>query len=187
MELILYAEPGGALGARCTEYWASVSAAEATTSAQEFPPHVSLTGFFHRPHDRVAEVTAAFAAALDAAAPAGLDGIRWVGPVALEFQANDTWIGLHVEAPWMDAVIAAFVAACPQVAGDDPVRPKSWLHVSLSYGEQFEWACAAAETAAVQAGFADLAGESDWSVSLWHRDGSHWERLVSEPVRAGSD
>ena len=184
MELILYAEPGGALGARCAEFWAAASAADATTSAQEYPPHVTLTGFFHRPPEALPDVLAAFRAAVDATVPAGLDGSRWATPVTLEYQANDTWIGLHVQAAWMDAVIAAFVEACPAVPGDDPVRPKSWLHVSLSYGEQFEWAHDAAAALAAQVGLPDVTGENEWSVAVWYRDDSDWERLTSATVRS---
>jgi len=181
VELILYAEPTGSLGARCAEYWAAVSAADATTSAQEYPPHVTLTGFFHRSESRLADVLAAFQAAVDVAVPAGLDGSRWAGPVALEYQANDTWIGLHVQAEWIDAVIAAFTDAHRELDGEDPVRPKAWLNLSLSYGEQYEWA--REQAAELAAGFAEVTTEAEWSVSLWHRHESAWDRLATVAVR----
>lgn len=185
-ELILYAEPGGELGARCAEYWAAVSAAEASTSAQEFPPHVTLTGFFRRRAEQVPAVVAACAAAVDAAVPAGLDGTRWAGPVALEFQANDEWVGLHVGAAWMDAVIATFVSdPSLEPDGDDALRPKSWLHLSLSYGEQFEWARDQATILAEP--FADVTAESEWTVSLWRRTEAAWERLAAIPVTCHID
>lgn len=185
-ELILYAEPGGELGARCADFWAAMSAADTTTSAQEYPPHVTLTGFFHRPPERLPDVLAAFEAALDAAVPAGFDGVRWAAPTALELQANDEWTGLHVDAPWMDAVIAAFVAdAAVQVAGsgEDALRPKSWLHVSLAYGEGYDHVArdAAAEAALP---FTGLPAEAEWSVSLWRRAEGAWERLAAADVRA---
>lgn len=182
-ELILYAEPGGELGARCAEYWAAVSAADASTSAQEFPPHVTLTGFFHRSPAHVPPAIAALHAAADAAVPAGLDGVRWTEPAALELQANDEWVGLHVQSAWMDAVAAAFVAepsAGPADPAEDALRPKSWLHLSLSYGEQFEWARATATELA--APFADLTAAAEWSIALWRRTEFAWERLAAVDV-----
>lgn len=184
-ELILYAEPGGELGARCAEYWAAVSAADASTSAQEYPPHVTLTGFFHRTSDHVPAAIAALHAAADAAVPAGLDGERWAEPAELEFQANDEWVGLHVQCPWMDALIAAFVAdpgLAPAAVGEDELRPKSWLHVSLSYGEQFEWAREMASGLAEP--FAGVTEEREWGVGLWRRTEFGWERLAGVTVRS---
>lgn len=184
-ELILYAEPGGDLGARCAEYWAAVSAAEASTSAQEYPPHVTLTGFFHRLPEHVPNAVVALQAAADATVPAGLDGERWAEPATLELQANDEWVGLHVQSAWMDALIAAFVtspALVPAGPGEDALRPKSWLHVSLSYGEQFEWARPAATDLA--APFAELAVEREWGVGLWRRTDFGWDRLAGITVRS---
>lgn len=183
-QLIVYAEPQGALGARCAEFWAAVSAAEAATSAQEYPPHVSLTGFFGRHPARRADVVDAFTAALDEVVPAGLDGSRWAGPVTTEYQANDEWIGFHVQASWMDALIAAFVAD-PRTAPDaaeDPVRPKSWLHLSLAYGDGFADGRPVAE--AESAPFADVRTETAWSLAVWRRDAHGWERLAHQVVHA---
>lgn len=189
VELILYAEPGGELGARCAEFWAAMSAADAATDAQTYPPHVTLTGFFRRGPDRVMPVVDAFTRALDAAAPQGLDGVRWVEPAALGLQANHDWTGLHVTAPWMDAVVAAFASpassAQPADAGEDELRPKSWLHLSLAYGAGYdEFARAAAAEHAVE--LERLAAEAEWTVSLWRRDGSAWDRLAAIDVGIAS-
>ena len=188
-ELILYAEPGGELGARCAELWAATSVSDLSTTAQEYPPHVTLTGFFRRHRERIGDVRLALTDALDAAVPAGLDGVRWAGPVTLEFQANDDWVGLHVQAAWMDAVVAAFVAHTrtqPAAPGEDPLRPKAWLHVSLAYGEQFEALGDVDDLDAPAAGFVGLTGESSWTVSLWERADPGWIRLESVEVTASS-
>jgi hypothetical protein len=189
VELILYAEPGGELGARCAEFWAAMSAADAATDAQTYPPHVTLTGFFRRGPDRVTPVVDAFTRAVDAAAPQGLDGVRWVVPAALELQVGDDWTGLHVTAPWMDAVVAAFASpdsvAQPADAGDDELRPKSWLHLSLAYGsgyDEFARAAAAEHTVELER----LTAEAEWTVSLWRRDGSAWDRVAAIDVGAAS-
>lgn len=183
-ELILYAEPGGALGARCEEFWAAMSTSDVTTEAQEYPPHVTLTGFFHRRSGRVPEVLTAARAAVDAAVPAGLDGGRWAAPATLELQINDDWIGLHVTAGWMDAVIAAFCAPGSRahpVAGEDALRPKSWLHVSLAYGNGFDVHARTLATEHAEA-FAGLASEAVWTIAVWRRDGPVWERLLGIPI-----
>ena len=189
VELILYAEPGGELGARCAEFWAAMSAADAATDAQAYPPHLSLTGFFQRDPDRVMPIVDAFVRAVDAAAPQGLDGLRWVAPATLELQLNHDWAGFHVTAPWMDALVAAFAApdspARSNDAGEDELRPKSWLHVSLAYGAGYdEFARAAAAEHAVE--LERLTAEGEWIVSLWRRDGSEWARLASADVGAAA-
>ncbi len=186
-ELIVYAEPGGLLGARCAEFWAAVSAADASTTAQEYPPHVSLTGFFRRLPEHVDTARAALRAACDTAVPAGLDGTRWVEAATLELQANDEWVGLHVEAAWMDALIGAFAddpTVAPVGSDEDPVRPKAWLHLSLSYGEQMERLAAMATELAEP--FAELTGEAEWVVGLWRRTADGWERLEAVAVTGGA-
>jgi hypothetical protein len=189
VELILYAEPGGELGARCAEFWAAMSAADAATDAQTYPPHVTLTGFFHRTPDRVMSIAEAFARAVDAAAPQGLDGLRWVTPATLELQVNHDWTGFHVTAQWMDAVVAAFAspdsAALPANTGEDELRPKSWLHLSLAYGtgyDEFARGAAAEHTVELER----LTAEAEWTVGLWRRDGSAWDRLAAIGVGAAS-
>jgi hypothetical protein len=185
VELILYAEPGGELGARCAEFWAAMSAADAATDAQAYPPHVTLTGFFRRQPSRLPAIVDAFAGALDAAAPAGLDGLRWVVPAALELQVNDDWIGFHVTAAWMDRLVAAFCtpgsAAQPAGAGDDELRPKSWLHLSLAYGAGYDESTRAA-AADHAAELQTLMAEGQWTVALWRADGSTFDRLAAADV-----
>jgi hypothetical protein len=188
VELILYAEPGGELGARCAEFWAAMSAADAATDAQTYPPHVTLTGFFHRDPSRMMPILDAFTRAVDAAAPRGLDGVRWVAAAALELQVNHDWAGFHVAAPWMDAVVAAFAApdsAAQPADAEDELRPKSWLHLSLAYGtgfDEFARTATAEHTVELQG----LIAEDEWTVSLWRRDGSAWDRLTSVDVGAAS-
>jgi hypothetical protein len=185
VELVLYAEPGGELGARCAEFWAAMSAADAATDAQAYPPHVTLTGFFRRQPSRLPAIVDAFAGALDAAAPAGLDGLRWVVPAALELQVNDDWIGFHVTAAWMDRLVAAFCtpgsAAQPAGAGDDELRPKSWLHLSLAYGAGYDESTRAAAVEHIVA-LEGLTAATEWTVSLWHRRAPGWERLAAVDV-----
>jgi hypothetical protein len=187
VELILYAEPGGELGARCAEFWAAMSAADAATDAQTYPPHVTLTGFFHRDPDRMAPILDAFTRAIDTAAPRGLDGLRWVAPATLELQVNHDWAGLHVTAPWMDALVAAFAApdsaALPAGAGEDELRPKSWLHVSLAYGAGYD-EFARAATAEHAVGLEGLTTEGEWTLSLWRRSHVAWDRLAAVDVGA---
>ena len=164
-----------------------MSAAEAGTTAQEFPPHVTLTGFFHRRAADVPNVVAACTAAVDTAVPAGFDGVRCAGPVTVEFDTNDRFIGLQVAAPWLDHVVSAFVgdpSIQPRDGGDEALRPKSWLHMSLSYGEQFD---TAREQALVLAEpFRSITAEREWTVALWRRDQPGWERLVAIPVTCGA-
>lgn len=163
-ELILYATPTGELADSCREYWRRADEAGRTTTAQSFPPHCTLTGFFHRGRGRVAEVVA------EAAQVAEEFGSVEVADVRLE--SHGDWVGLGLDSDRLASAIDRFVELHRVFAGEDRLRPKSWLHLSLAYGD-----------GVVPAWHAELAATLvqpctvPWTIGLWRRAGARWERL----------
>lgn len=116
--LILYAVPEGSLGEQIASYFDGID-----TEAQSYPPHCTLTGFFH--DDDVARYVDA---AARIAAPAT------VRVASLHTEGAD-WIGLEIDAPELIALTRRFADLVIEPrTRDDAVRVKEWLHVSLAYG-----------------------------------------------------
>jgi hypothetical protein len=165
-ELILYATPTGPLAAACNEYFAAV-AALGVTLAQTYPPHCTLTGFFRRDPSRVRIVAEEVQDALADLCPSSPDAVSIVG-----LHEQPTWIGLELSSLWLADCTAAVVARHQVQAGEDAVRPKDWLHLSLAYGPNTQLD-AYAERARQSFSPMPLGG---WEVALWERDGQSWIR-----------
>ena len=80
-------------------------------------------------------------------------------------------LGTAARTAKVDPVTAAFVAVHRVDAGDDALRPKAWLHLSIGYGVDD---LTAADAAAREL---DPTVAAPWEIALWqrHRDG-HWSR-----------
>lgn len=186
-QLILYAIPTGLLAEQCDRLFRMVRAI-APTTAQTYPPHCTLTGFFHRPVHRVHEVIDAFErtcaepAVRAAMADAGDRLVARRHVQALGVRRHPDWLGIELEAPVLRHVATVFAGelARSRRAGDDAIRLKDWLHLSLAYD------CDAAlldrHTALAGAMLGDdLACE--WQLGLWRRHlGGRWEQLPAPAV-----
>ena len=162
-QLILYATPAGPLADACERYYSAASAI-GPTAAQTYPPHCTLTGFFHRSPHQADQVIAEMKALISDAGrvPDGAVGVE--GPTVIE-----GWVGLELASPWLADLTARIVACHRLRPGDDALRPKNWLHLSLAYG--------IASPARVEP-FAELAQElvtpaapAVWEVAVWERTG----------------
>ena len=166
-ELILYATPNGELGRACERFFASVSTSGRATTAQTYPPHVTLTGFFRRSSSEVERVIAEAQSIIDAA-PGGAVTVH-------PMQVRTDWLGLEITSDWLSEVARAFADQHRVEPGDDAIRLKDWLHLSLAYG-----------TLPAGASVADYVEEATstikveapvtWSVGLWERRGGDWIR-----------
>jgi ubiquitin-associated SH3 domain-containing protein len=158
-ELILYATPTGALATACERYFA-VSEALGTTTAHAYPPHITMTGFFHRSGDRLATVIDEVARAADGTTPA---------VVVVRLDAQPSWVGLVIESQDLIAVSRRFESLHQRTADEDPIRVKTWLHLSLAYGADDLGAHARLADDLV-----DPRADAGWEVALWERhvDGS---------------
>jgi hypothetical protein len=161
-ELILYATPSGPLGDALDNLFRQV-AERGPTTAQDFPPHCTLTGFFRRDHADIPRI----AAEVDHATATTTTGA--VDIVALHREPD--WVGLELASDWLHDLTARFVDAHVVGANDDPLRPKDWLHLSIGYGVDDLGAAMKATDGL------DLTLPVGWEISLWqrHPDGS-WSR-----------
>lgn len=154
--LILYAVPEGALAGQIAAYFEGL-----TTEAQSYPPHCTLTGFFH--DDDVARYVGA---AAQCVAPVPVRVVR------MHAGAGD-WVGLELDAPDLVALTRRFagLVATPGTR-KDAVRVKEWLHVSLAYGHD---ASAHAELAQRAVLTVDPSAAVTWSLRLYERtDDGEW-------------
>ena len=159
-ELILYATPTGPLADACAAYFGAVE----PTTAQTYPPHVTLTGFFHR-RDAAGVIDAA--ATIDDVPP-GVVEVR-------RLNCTDDWVGLEIGSTWLEAATAAFADRTPPPGvGEDEIRRKDWLHLSLAYGVTDLAPHAEHARRAI-----DPALAAGWEVALWERStGGRWDRLT---------
>jgi ubiquitin-associated SH3 domain-containing protein len=164
-ELILYATPTGALADQLDVVFERLRRS-APTTAQTYPPHCTLTGFFRRDADTVPRILEELRGAHD---DVGTMPAAPVEVVALHRRPD--WVGLELRSLWLQQLTAAFVDRHAVGPGDDHLRPKDWLHLSVAYGD--------GDLAAAQPLVADLDPvlAAEWEVDLWqrHEDGT-WTR-----------
>jgi ubiquitin-associated SH3 domain-containing protein len=166
-ELILYATPTGELAESIDRYFAEVDASAGTTTAQTYPPHCTLTGFFRRSHAGAEAAIAAMGRGIDAAGPVPDDAVEVVG-----LTATEEWVGLELRSPWLLSLTAAFAAEDRPEPGDEALRLKDWLHLSLAYGvDELD-----AHTALANQ-LVDPTRPAGWEVAVWERRANaHWIR-----------
>lgn len=166
----MYATPTGPLADACTRFFAEATSIEPTT-AQTYPPHVTLTGFFHRTSPRADGVTAEVRELLADLGPVP-DGAVTVE----ELRVEPGWIGLVITSPWLLDVVGRFVASHRLEGDDDPLRPKDWLHLSLAYGvDDLDPYRRLAATFPADAA-------AGWEVGLWERTTTGgWLRRTPSP------
>ena len=126
-----------------------------------------MTGFFQRTRDRIAEVAVEVQTLVDRHGP-----IPATAVADSRLTSGPEWVGLELHSPWLQALTADFERSHRLLDGEDPIRPKDWLHLSLAYGrEDLDPHRALAEQL-----FAPIP-TGGWEVALWQRlaDGS-WRR-----------
>ena len=94
-ELIVYATPTGALADQCATYFARAEELGGTT-AQTYPPHCTLTGFFRRRPDRVPAIVDCVTEHIASTAHPPQGAVTVVG-----LRQLDDWIGLELDSSWL--------------------------------------------------------------------------------------
>ena len=92
--------------------------------------------------------------------------------VRIRGRIDTNWVGLVVTSDWLIDVTADLVGHHAVGPGDDALRPKDWLHLSLAYGVDD------LRSHAARAGSFDAGAAGGWELGLYERrhDGS-WSRL----------
>ncbi len=173
-ELILYATPTGPLAERCDDYFEAVRRDVGPTTAQTYPPHCTLTGFFHRTDAGAARAIAEIEPIIAVAGPVPEGAVTVVA-----CRATSNWIGLELQSAWLCDVAVSVAAGHTLEPGDDALRLKDWLHLSLAYGANPSRPDEPADLAAYASlaeTLIDPAAPVGWEVGLWERTGQGWIR-----------
>jgi hypothetical protein len=167
-ELIVYACPTGPLASALTRYFSQSRQRCGANAAHRFPPHITLTGFFHDDEVAIPIYTAALAEALERAKPS-----RSVRPITItRLLLREDFHGLLIESPWLEALTADFAASVVSPTRRDDIRLKSWLHLSLAY--EFPPARHNA-LAALANEHIDIATPVEWELRFYQRlPGDEW-------------
>ena len=167
IELILYAVPVGPVADAIDRYFVAV--ADHPTTAQSFPPHCTLTGFFH---DLPESIPAYLTAAAGAALPADVE--------VVELHDAGDWIGLELKSPDLLAITADVAERSRSISTrTDDIRLKDWLHVSLAYGHD---AAEHDRLARLASELVDPSADVDWELRLYSREGGSWTVHGSWPL-----
>lgn len=167
-DLIVYATPTGPLAEAVERYLKDSERLCGTNEAHRYPPHITLTGFFHDVPRSIPGYERALDRAVRAASPPPTPVLYVAG-----LHTRGDWHGLEIRSPWLQSVAAGFAAnaAASSPTRADTIRLKDWLHLSLAYefGPAHEPALASAALASV-----DPRALAGWRVGLWQRDGDRW-------------
>jgi hypothetical protein len=161
-ELIVYACPTGALAEAVARFYAASQARFGPNSAHAYPPHITLTGFFHDDHAAIPIYRAALAAA-----HAEAMAQRPAQPVTItELALTAEFHGLLIASPWLEALAADFAGRAHSPTRRDALRLKSWLHLSLAYNFRPEHRAALGDLARAMV---DPAATVGWELRLYER------------------
>lgn len=176
---ILYACPIGPLADQLGAYFGESAAECGPNDAHAYPPHVTVTGFFHD----TAPSWPAYARAVETA-------LEQVGPPPVPAAAvtglflHEDFHGLAVASPWLLAVGIAFAETAPSSTRLDAVRPKTGLHISLAYGFA---PAAGPRLSGLATRLVDPAAEAGWELRLYERaPGNCWLLQGSWPCATPS-
>lgn len=172
-ELIFYATPIGPLLETCDRYYRD-AASFGGTAAQTYPPHCTLTGFFHRDAARRDEAIADIVDVINTRGPS----VPAADVEIVAVRHHEQWLGLELYAPKFIEVAHEFARRHGTADDEDEVRVKTWPHLSLAYGvddlssysetlrryeddDATDWSC------------------TEWELGLWERTpGGVWHRLA---------
>jgi ubiquitin-associated SH3 domain-containing protein len=129
-DLIVYACPIGPLSAQIEAFYAASLAQCGPNSAHAYPPHITLTGFFHDEPAAVPRYVSALGAAHERAIANGPAEIT-----ISDLLLRPDFLAFTLVSPWLEALAADFAASVAEpLTRQDAIRLKNWLHLSLAYG-----------------------------------------------------
>ncbi|HEY9646941.1 MAG TPA: hypothetical protein V6C88_11255 [Chroococcidiopsis sp.] len=127
-QFIVYACPTGPLADQLAHYFEHSLRQCGRNAAHAYMPHCSLTGFFRDDETAAPLYRRAIAQALSQAPPCPDPVIAITG---LHFRPD--WHGLELQSDWLKQLIANFAQLSISCTRDEPLRLKTWLHLSLAY------------------------------------------------------
>ena len=161
-QFIVYACPIGALAEQIDRFFEKSLVLCGANAAHRYMPHCTLTGFFHDIESSVPRYVEALDNAL-AYAQANYPE----QPIQIKtLSFRDDWHGLELEADWLKALVADFARHADSPTRPDPLRLKSWLHLSLAY--EFEPSQTVQLTHLAQTHI-DIAADVGWELRYYQR------------------
>ncbi len=127
--VILYACPTGPLTHQIEQYWTEAIAQCGPNAAHQYMPHCSLTGFFHDDGSAIPTYLVELETLLTTFRETQPDPVIQVE--RLEIQSD--FHGLILSCPWLLELVKAFAAQSQSTTRQDPIRLKTWPHLSLAY------------------------------------------------------
>lgn len=158
-ELILYACPVGELAIQLDAYYARTCAEFGPNAAHRYPPHVTLTGFFH---DTVAAIPIYIQALTVALAAAPQPPKITITGATF----TPTFHGVLIESPWLVDLTRTFARLAHSPTRRDALRLKDWLHLSLAYDFSPEHHAPLAECGRAMV---DITASVWWELRLYER------------------
>lgn len=181
-ELILYATPTGDLQRQCDAYFEHLNLRGWHTTAQTYPPHITLTGFFWRSPATHAQVVRSVGAVVEEFGPIEPDAVR-----IERIGHHDAWVGLEISSQALADLTHRVVGADIYNPDEDAMRPKDWLHLSLAYGD-LAGGAKLTDLANLARVLVDPNASAGWEVGLWERlpngravHGANWQRIELAP------
>lgn len=175
-ELILYACPEGELAMRLQAYYEQARDDCGPNAAHRYPPHITLTGFFHDSSASTSRYTLALREALSMAHKKARCTVRIE---RMMFEPN--FHGLVIASPWLKHMTATFAAQAKSSTRSDALRLKDWLHLSLAYDFDVVHATHLKHLAIE---LVDISAQVNWEVRLYERYGNdQWRVLAGWPMK----
>ena len=128
-QFIVYACPTGALAADLEKYFVDSQALYGKNAAHQYMPHCTLTGFFADDLQSIPIYLQALDRAYLAAKNTNL-------PLNIEIKQltfRENWHGLELQADGLKQLITKFTQLENSATRQEKIRPKDWLHLSLAY------------------------------------------------------
>ena len=177
-QFIIYACPVGEVADQLSRYFAASLNACGRNAAHNYMPHCSLTGFFWDEPGAVGVYREAIAKALTAQLAIASNPLITISKMTF----RPDWHGLELQSDWLPPLMAQVAQLASSATCTEPLRLKSWLHLSLAY----EFLPEHAQTLK-QLAQAHINPQSavNWELRLYQRHpGNQWTCHQSWPLTA---
>lgn len=175
---IVYACPQGPLADQVEAFLDQSRARFGPNAAHAYRPHCTLTGFFTDD----AAVIPGDLRRLDQLLRRALPDCPRPAIRVCGWGGKPGWLGLELEASWLRQLARDFATPAPGERRRMPIKPKSWLHLTLANG--FPWEHQA-PLATLARQVVDPGAAVSWELRYYQRDpGGCWRCHRAWPLPA---
>lgn len=161
-QFIIYACPIGELNSQIETYFDRSRKLYGENSAHKYMPHCSLTGFFA---DELSSMPI-YLEALDRAYLEAKNNLSLdIEIKQLTFREN--WHGLELQAEGLKQLIVNFVCLETSTTRPEAIRIKDWLHLSLAYDFNHEYA---AKLQSLALEIIESKAKVDWELRFYQKN-----------------